>query len=107
NAFEDWEKQERRIAQAQAKMHVQKLGVTWDQFVHDVERTSKEVHFLTPTRYEAPPISLTANRDAETTNNLHAYNAQRPEYGAVGEHEAWKKLQEVHVNALDMFARAR
>jgi hypothetical protein len=76
--------------------------------VQDVEQASREVHVLTPTRYEAPlrMRNLEGNRDA-TDENAGLVFAQPDERRKEGKEKEWEERQRAMVEVMRIFGSAR
>ncbi|KAF1833462.1 hypothetical protein BDW02DRAFT_475505, partial [Decorospora gaudefroyi] len=68
DTMQAWETQERLTARQKAHATLQYLGISWEQFVCDIQCAEKEIHFLNPTRYIAPPRNTDENIGAEEWN---------------------------------------
>ncbi|KAH4957363.1 hypothetical protein HBI18_181400 [Parastagonospora nodorum] len=104
SSLDAWELAERKVARAKARERLGKLGVSWDEFVRDVERVGGEVHVLTPTRYQASEGEAVerGNERAVRQNQKIGY-VVRDREGAVQRRETWYK----QVEAMRMFSAAR
>ncbi|KAH7082397.1 hypothetical protein FB567DRAFT_474864 [Paraphoma chrysanthemicola] len=98
-----WETNERRKARDKAKTQVLLLGRSWDEFVRDVQRAEREVHVLTPTRYEGLPKSAFTERNAKAVGE----NERRSFVMSTGEREEWRITQQEHIMLLKSLAQAR
>ncbi|KAH7392176.1 hypothetical protein DE146DRAFT_132959 [Phaeosphaeria sp. MPI-PUGE-AT-0046c] len=104
-----WEHDERALSRQKALLQLQQIGVSWEQFVRDVEEIENEVHVLRPTKYQGAREVM--RRTVE--RNLYMQHSRREIELATGDDERrktsayWKASQEAHVRALRTFAAAR
>ncbi|KAI4629473.1 uncharacterized protein J4E87_003737 [Alternaria ethzedia] len=104
-SLEEWELQERCIAQSKARIEAEELGIPWTQLVHDVESTTLQVHVLTPTRYEVPPRNINQNQEATKQNEEMKYTFGDSEDAA--RDQEWKTKDAAVYNMLRAFRGAR
>ncbi|KAG9190828.1 hypothetical protein G6011_08916 [Alternaria panax] len=102
--LEAWETQERCTARDKAQTEAEILGIPWAQFVRDVESATREVHVLTPTRYEAPPRDKNQNEEASRINGGLSYKFGTSEN--LEQDKEWKGRDAAIYNMLRAFQRA-
>ncbi|KAF2125886.1 hypothetical protein P153DRAFT_400017 [Dothidotthia symphoricarpi CBS 119687] len=97
-----WERTERLNARAKIIACLAVLGVPWMTFTHDVEKARQEVHILAPTRYEEEKVVPGHDAKVKERDGMRDYAG-----GEMVKREAWKRMQDGHVDLLRRFGRAR
>jgi hypothetical protein len=79
-----------------------------EQFVKDVEQASREVHVLTPTRYEAPlrKMNLEVNQNSRDENAGLVFD-QADGQKKVGKEKEWEERQRAMFEVMVIFGSAR